>query len=179
MRRHVTLQGGYTLYEDGIIVSRFGRVIKPQLSNVGYIRVELNNSGAGKKYSLHRLLAEAFIPNPDAKPVVNHKDGDKTNNSLDNLEWATQSENQKHAYRLGLQKPFKKSAPLAEHHKNALCGSRWRGTKRVYHVGGSIFDDPSDAAKAFGFNKQTFYNRAASDRFPDWFIEIRKEVENA
>ena len=68
---------GYRIREDGTVTSRFGRTLKPQPGNTGYLRVEL----AGKKYLLHRLLATAFIPNPDAKPQVNHKDGNKTNNS--------------------------------------------------------------------------------------------------
>ena len=51
-----------------------------------------------KIHKIHRLLAEYFIPNPDNKPCINHKDGNKLNNSLDNLEWVTISENTKHAY---------------------------------------------------------------------------------
>ncbi|HEU0125887.1 MAG TPA: NUMOD4 domain-containing protein, partial [Flavobacterium sp.] len=53
---------------------------------------------------LHRALAEAFIPNPENKRCVNHKDGNKLNNSLDNLEWATHGENNQHAYDTGLKK---------------------------------------------------------------------------
>lgn len=51
-----------------------------------------------KIHKIHRLLAEHFIPNPENKPCINHKDGNKLNNSLDNLEWVTISENTKHAY---------------------------------------------------------------------------------
>lgn len=60
----------------------------------GYIQVNLS----GKMYLLHRLVAEAFIPNPNNKPFINHKDGVKNNNHADNLEWVTQSENMRHSY---------------------------------------------------------------------------------
>lgn len=172
--RVLDLFSGYTIREDGQVVSRFGRVIKPQMARVGYWRVEL----AGRKYLLHRLLAQAFIPNPDGKPQVNHIDGDKTNNALTNLEWVTQSENQLHAYRAGLQKGYRKPMPLSERHKQALCGSRWHGERRTYHAEGRVFSKPIDAARCFGVARQTFYNRAISPDFPTWFIKIEKEVES-
>lgn len=64
----------------------------------GYIRVNLFSNGKKKRYFIHRLVAEAFIPNPENKPQVNHKDGNKQNNELSNLEWVTNSENQLHSY---------------------------------------------------------------------------------
>lgn len=68
----------------------------------GYQFVCLRKNGNSKKFSVHRLVAEAFIPNPQNLPCVNHIDGNKQNNSVENLEWCTYSENLKHAIDIGL-----------------------------------------------------------------------------
>lgn len=177
MLRVIKLFSGYTIREDGQVRNRFGRVIKPQKSNNGYLRVELWSDGHGRKYLVHRLLAQAFIPNQKGKPQVNHIDGDKSNNALNNLEWVTQSENQRHAYKMGLQVGYRKPMPLSESHKKALCGSRWNGEKRVYIAHGLRFSTPEAAADHFGISRQTVYNRSASDNFPEWEIEVRREVK--
>lgn len=75
-----------------------GRLLKPQLTYVGYYRVELSKKGTRKKHSIHRLVALAFIPNPDNKPTVNHIDKCRINNRVDNLEWATSKEQIEHSY---------------------------------------------------------------------------------
>ena len=64
-----------------------GRILKFKIDYHGYYRVHLSVNGERKHYLVHRLVAEAFIPNPNNLPCVNHKDEDKTNNSVDNLEW--------------------------------------------------------------------------------------------
>ena len=69
---------------------------------VGYYLVTLTHEGKRKNQFIHRLLAQAFIPNPLSKAHVNHLDGNKTNNLLSNLEWATPQENSQHAVDLGL-----------------------------------------------------------------------------
>jgi len=171
-----TLECGNKVSDCGRVLSRLGRKLSLQKSNAGYLRVELHKNGMAQKHSVHRLVATAFVPNPEGKPQVNHIDGDKTNNKAENLEWVTQSENQSHAYQNGLQRGYRKPAPLSEAHKAALCGSRWRGEKRVYWAGGASFDCPRSAAHHWGVSRQTFYNRAKSSKWPNWCIEVRKEV---
>ena len=66
---------------------RKGKVLSPIKDTNGYLKVNLYCNGKNKKCLVHRLVTEAFLPNPDGLPQVNHKDEDKTNNSVDNLEW--------------------------------------------------------------------------------------------
>ena len=73
------------------------RILKPN-KVMGYSQVGLQKYVTRKYKKIHRLVAEAFIPNPENKKEVNHKDGNKTNNCVDNLEWVTTSENQLHSY---------------------------------------------------------------------------------
>lgn len=68
----------------------------------GYLRVRIYIAGTRKTIKVHRAVAEAFIPNPDNKPEVNHKDGNKSKNYVENLEWSTGKENTIHAYANGL-----------------------------------------------------------------------------
>lgn len=75
-------------------------IIRKNGKNIwGYENVDLYKNGVGKMITIHRLVAIAFIPNPDNNPQVNHKDGVKTNNNVNNLEWVTRSENQLHAFK--------------------------------------------------------------------------------
>ena len=98
----------YITKEGKVYISNYrntgvDKEMKPRIIS-GYYALGLeipksnNKNRLQKIYKIHRLLAEYFIPNPDNKPCVNHKDGNKLNNSLSNLEWATISENTKHAY---------------------------------------------------------------------------------
>lgn len=78
-----------------------GVIIKSFVQNNGYVFVHLKN----KNFKIHRLVAQTFIPNNDNKPQVNHKDGNKTNNKVDNLEWCTVAENIQHAIKNKLLTP--------------------------------------------------------------------------
>lgn len=99
----------WLISNKGRVFSNYcNRCLKLQLvgasNNQKYYSVAINISGNIKHLKVHRLVAGAFIPNPDNKPHVNHKDGNKLNNSVKNLEWATVKENCVHAVETGLNK---------------------------------------------------------------------------
>lgn len=73
-----------------------------KVNNRGYLSTTLCKNSKYQHFAIHCLVARAFIPNPENKGYVNHKDGNKLNNSVSNLEWVTMSENNKHAYKIGL-----------------------------------------------------------------------------
>ena len=107
-------------YDGKYQISNYGRVksfkqkhriLTPSLDNQGYLRYGLKLRGKEKRFTAHRLVAEAFLPNPDNKSDVNHIDGIKWNSCVSNLEWVTRSENIKHAHDTGLN-----VAPHAENH---------------------------------------------------------------
>lgn len=125
----------YQINKDGV-VRRFSEqcphceewfnivYLEGTIANTGYKTVALKKNGVFKHKLLHRLLAQAFIPNPEGKPEVNHIDYDRTNNSLSNLEWVTRSENQYHAVR----KDGRNHAKIWEHKK----GKNHPSSKKVY-----------------------------------------------
>lgn len=95
----------YKISKDGkLLNTKSGKYLKGSISSQGYKQFSLkNDEGVVKCVLLHRVLAQHFLENPDNHPVVNHKDGNKLNNSLDNLEWVSYKENHDHAIETGLQ----------------------------------------------------------------------------
>lgn len=106
----------------------YNRYLKPQLSNRGYLRVGLNKDKVIKTVHVHRLVAEAFIPNPDNLPQVDHIDGNKLNNCVENLRWISQSDN------------CRKSRPHAEKRNRAI----------ICVETGKVFTSKAQAGRALG-----------------------------
>ena len=92
----------YYITSDGKVYSDFSgklKRLKTQINSAGYEVITLNK----KQYRVHRLVDEYYIPNPNNYPQINHKDGNKLNNDISNLEWCTNAQNQLHAWEIGLQ----------------------------------------------------------------------------
>lgn len=112
------------------------RLLKTRVRKTGYVHIKLCKNSTQKHLSVHRLVAIAFVPNPNNYREVNHLDGDKTNNNDWNLEWTNSSGNQKHAFRMGLQVPIrgkenKQSIPILQYDLNGVLLKEWESIKQV------------------------------------------------
>lgn len=132
----------YQITKSGKVRSLHNRnryyIMEQRIDRAGYYTVRLHrNHDKGSTRTVHRLLAMTFIENPENKCCVNHLDGNKLNNSLDNLEWNTHSENCKHAYQLGLTNIQAKSKPVID------------------NCTGSVYKTIQIAAESSGINRKT------------------------
>lgn len=107
-------------------------LLKPGYTLTGYQHVILRNNGEYKSVLIHRLVAEAFIPNPDVLPQVNHKDENKSNNCVDNLEWCTQSYNNIYGTRLNKLSNSLKGRIFTDEHCKKISENKL--SKHIHHT---------------------------------------------
>ena len=130
-------EGLYAITRDGNVWSyRNNKFLKPRLNKGDYHQVNLCKNGKGKNFLIHRLVAKAFIPNPNNLPEVNHKDEDKSNNCVENLEWMSKIDNIN--YGTGIERSAKKRS------------------KPVYCIElNKIFDGARQAARELGLDNSS------------------------
>ncbi|MBV4357712.1 NUMOD4 motif-containing HNH endonuclease [Pinibacter aurantiacus] len=133
-----------------------GKLLTSRINNFGYLSVRLSYKGITRTLFMHRLIAQEFIDNPENKPFVNHIDGNKTNNSIENLEWVSHSENISHAYRSGLLNNNRG----ANHHESRIVVS--------VHTG-QAFYTIKEAANNAQMNYNTFRNLLNSNGNTSYF----------
>lgn len=135
-----------------------GKTLNGGFDKWGYIRVTLSKNNKIKKHKVHRLVAEAFILNPNNFLQVNHKDGNKQNNCVDNLEWCTASYNTKHSYINNLNKTKGKKIIVINKLNN----------KEIY------YRSMRDASLKIGYNKGYLFSRIKNNIFENdlykWMI---------
>ena len=122
------------------------KVIQINKRRCGYHEVNLYKNNNVKRFKVHRLVAQAFIPNPQGKPQVNHIDGDKSNNRASNLEWATDKENKAHAWRNGL-------ATTNHKKKSIICNET-----------GEVFESVQQCSEKMGLDRRSIFRQLKGER---------------
>lgn len=158
----------YQILSNGVVIGKNGNPMKPQMDSKGYLRVQLKDPSKENgvaTFKVHRLVATHYIPNPNNLPQVDHIDGDKTNNSVDNLEWVSNEENQRRAKERGVYTD-RTPAKLLEYGGQILFAIS-KG-----YVASDLFDK-------YGIERKTFWRAVEdgritiSDTMPDT-TDIRK-----
>lgn len=140
--------GNYLVYQDGRVYSINRNIfLKPAYDERGYLRIGLSNNKVSKTYKLHRLIAEMFIPKIEGKTQVNHINGIKDDNRVENLEWCNNSENQQHAWDNGLNTSSYKKIVLDTNT-------------------GVFYESATELAKVLGMNRITLMGRLNGSKKP-------------
>ena len=139
-----------------------GHVYKTVVNKKGYeqLCVSLGSREKRKIFKVHRAVAETFLCNPDCKPVINHKDGNKLNNQVINLEWTTESENSRHAVYTGLMLPRRGS----DNEQAKLTVNDVRYIREHYQPGDKVFGSRALARK-FGVDHMQIIRTARGEKY--------------
>ena len=154
--------GGYTVSDKGVVYSvKSNKVLSPSVSS-GYQRLSLSHKGVVISESVHRLVASAFVDNPNNYRCVNHIDGNKLNNSSSNLEWCSHSQNIKHAIDTGL---IKYDSEWYEKTSKAVAKANSRSV--VNKVTGEVFPSIAELSRQTKVAVKTWSSRILQGR-GDW-----------
>lgn len=146
------LPDGYAVSSNGVVTDSAGKVLKQYKENNGYLRVYIKQDGKRKKVSVHRLVAETYLANPENKPCVNHKDGNKENNCVENLEWCTHSENELHSHRkLGKQTSQENLQKMIDAHVKTVSAPVFQMDLHGRYV--NTFRSMAEAARVTGISQ--------------------------
>lgn len=141
----------YEIYEDGRVYSHFtNKFLNPETDKDDYKIIWLSGINGRKRFKLHRLIAMTFLSNPENLPQVNHIDGNKANNAVENLEWCDAKHNMQHAYKTGLNK-FNEEL---RSHIIALGKSKAKAIQYINLYSGytEIFNSLKEASEFLGLN---------------------------
>ena len=158
-------EGLYQISNYGRIYSLKKGIIKRSSLNRGYVCIRLYKNGKGKPYSVHRLVAKHFIPNPNNYPCVNHKDENPSNNCVSNLEWCTYSYNNTYGSRLERcaksMKDFKHTEESKKRISNTLKTNHFK--KRVQCVTtGEVFNSVKEAGEYYSIKSYMHISKCLS-----------------
>lgn len=151
-------EDNYFVDEHGIVYTKrrrgtSGGILPQRINSVGYLRVDLQKGKDKKSVLVHRLVANAYIPKVEGCDFVNHKDGNKLNNNVENLEWCNRSENMLHAYSKGL--IHLDSRPCGEkHHRSKLSDEQVKEIKKLHLAGIS----GAEIGRQYNVSKSVIYN---------------------
>jgi len=155
----------YMVSDAGIITSLIGggkKILKDQPSADGCRKITLSVARRPRIFMVHKLVADAFVPNPDGKKLVRHIDGNKQNNNVSNLRWLTASEMMQEDWQSG-------KRTMSESQREALKKPRKKEVKpkvrMVRHIASQqLYETITDACKALGLDKDVYLYRRGMDR---------------
>lgn len=172
----------YDIDKKGNVRNKYGKCLKPGKTHKGYLCVYLyDKSHKRKGFSVHRLVAETFIPNPKHLKEINHKDGNKENNCIENLEWCTGSENVRHSIKIGTHYiPYGQKYRLGTHQTDEEKRKRAESLKKIIlcENTGEIFKGTKEVMEHFGLTKGQVGNnlvgrtKLAAGKYKFSYVEV-------
>ena len=138
----------YIITEEGKVL-RNNKILNPAVTAKGYYRITFSKNGKIKTFSVHRLVAELYVDNPNNYPFVNHIDGNKLNNHYTNLEWCNNSQNLIHAYKIGLRSKISRQGE-----NNGRCKITEETAKKIKTEANLKTNKVKDIAQKYNVSRQ-------------------------